>query len=278
MDVRDTISGIMNLPKTEIGNISEVKKGMTNQSFLFSCDGEEYILRIPGVGTSMLIDRKREAAVYNVLKDSDICDHIIYFNKETGYKISRFYRNACVCNAGNDNDAKRCMIFLRNFHQRKYCVEHSFDLWERINYYESLWTKQTIYEDYNSVKKRVLQLKKYVDMQKKESCLCHIDAVPDNFLLVENEIHLIDWEYAGDGDIALELAAVWIDPAAHRRLAAEYARQASIDEHQLWRQIQRWRPWVQLLMAGWYERRWQQTGDRQFIALADEIWRQLDKK
>ena len=38
---------------------------MTNQSFLFSCDGEEYILRIPGVGTSMLIDRKREAAVYN---------------------------------------------------------------------------------------------------------------------------------------------------------------------------------------------------------------------
>lgn len=90
MDVRDTISGIMNLPKTEIGNISEVKKGMTNQSFLFSCDGEEYILRIPGVGTSMLIDRKREAAVYNVLKDSDICDHIIYFNKETGYKILDF--------------------------------------------------------------------------------------------------------------------------------------------------------------------------------------------
>ena len=71
---------------------------------------------------------------------------------------------------------------------------------------------------------------------------------------------------------------MWIDPAAHRRLAAEYARQASIDEHQLWRQIQRWRPWVRLLMAGWYERRWQQTGDRQFIALADEIWRQLDKK
>ena len=98
------------------------------------------------------------------------------------------------------------MIFLRNFHQRKYCVEHSFDLWERINYYESLWTKQTIYEDYNSVKKRVLQLKKYVDMQKKESCLCHIDAVPDNFLLVENEIHLIDWEYAGMQDPHVDIA------------------------------------------------------------------------
>ncbi len=66
--------------------------------------------------------------------------------------------------------------------------------------------EQTIYEDYNSVKKRVLQLKKYVDMQKKESCLCHIDAVPDNFLLVENEIHLIDWEYAGMQDPHVDIA------------------------------------------------------------------------
>ncbi|WP_154955164.1 thiamine kinase [Klebsiella grimontii] len=106
----------------------------------------------------------------------------------------------------------------------------------------------------------------------------HMDVHAGNIVHGEAGLRLIDWEYAGDGDIALELAAVWIDPAAHRRLAAEYARQASIDEHQLWRQIQRWRPWVRLLMAGWYERRWQQTGDRQFIALADEIWRQLDKK
>ncbi|EPT7105955.1 thiamine kinase [Klebsiella michiganensis] len=106
----------------------------------------------------------------------------------------------------------------------------------------------------------------------------HMDVHAGNIVHGEAGLRLIDWEYAGDGDVALELAAVWIEPAAHRRLAAEYARRASIDEPQLWRQIQRWRPWVQLLMAGWYERRWQQTGDRQFIALADEVWRQLDKK
>ena len=105
-----------------------------------------------------------------------------------------------------------------------------------------------------------------------------MDVHAGNIVRGEAGLRLIDWEYAGDGDIALELAAVWIDPVAHRQLTAEYVRQAHIDELQLWRQIQRWRPWVRLLMAGWYERRWQQTGDRQFITLADEIWRQLDKK
>ena len=33
-----------------------------------------------------------------------------------------------------------------------------------------------------------------------------------------------------------------------------------------------------MLMAGWFECRWQQSGDKQFISLADEIWRQLSDK
>jgi hypothetical protein len=39
-----------------------------------------------------------------------------------------------------------------------------------------------------------------------------------------------------------------------RQLVTAYARRAAIDERLLWRQVQRWRPWVLLLMAGWYER------------------------
>lgn len=106
----------------------------------------------------------------------------------------------------------------------------------------------------------------------------HMDVHAGNIVHAEKALRLIDWEYAGDGDIALELAAVWIAPEAHRQLVSDYARLARIDERQLWRQVQRWRPWVILLMAGWYERRWQQTGDRQFITLADETWCQLDKE
>ncbi|MGP4880403.1 thiamine kinase, partial [Klebsiella pneumoniae] len=80
------------------------------------------------------------------------------------------------------------------------------------------------------------------------------------------------------GDIALELAAVWITPGERRRLVEAYARRAAIDAQLLWRQVALWRPWVLLLMAGWYEMRWRQSGDRQFITLADEIWCQLDNE
>ena len=86
---------------------------------------------------------------------------------------------------------------------------------------------------------------------------------------VPTGIRLIDWEYAGDGDVALELAAVWVeDDTARQRLIGDYARIAHLDAGQLARQVRRWRPWVVMLMAGWFEMRFQQSGEKQFIALA----------
>lgn len=107
----------------------------------------------------------------------------------------------------------------------------------------------------------------------------HMDVHGDNIVLTSAGLRLIDWEYAGDGDIALELAAVWVeDERQHRQLADAYAARARIDARQLWRQIRLWHPWVIMLKAGWFEYRWRQTGEQQFIRLADETWRQLRMK
>lgn len=103
----------------------------------------------------------------------------------------------------------------------------------------------------------------------------HMDVHAGNIVHTPDGLRLIDWEYAGDGDIALELATIDMTPEARRQLITAYARLTAMNEQQLWEQVQRWRPWAIVLMAGWYERRWQQTGERQFITLADKSWRQL---
>jgi thiamine kinase len=106
----------------------------------------------------------------------------------------------------------------------------------------------------------------------------HMDIHAGNLVHTQNGLRLIDWEYAGDGDVALELAAVWLEDEAQRQsLVNEYARQAKMDVDGLWQQVRRWRPWVLMLMAGWFECRWQQTGEQQFITLANETWCQLKK-
>ena len=107
----------------------------------------------------------------------------------------------------------------------------------------------------------------------------HMDVHAGNIVHTPGGIRLIDWEYAGDGDVALELAAVWTESdAARLTLIREYARVAHLDADVLARQVRRWRPWVIMLMAGWFEMRFQQCKDKQFIALADDAWRQLQMK
>lgn len=195
----------------EVTNITLLKKGMTNRSFLFSCKDKKYIMRIPGEGTDQLINRRQEAAVYQTIAGRKICDEIAYINPENGYKITEYLDGARVCDAEKEEDLQKCMKKLREFHGQKLRVDHSFDLFGQMEYYESLWEgTPSAYKDYEKTKAHVLQLKDYIEANAGERVLTHIDAVPDNFLFVEEngkeEIRLIDWEYAGMQDPHVDIA------------------------------------------------------------------------
>lgn len=204
-----TITDVLNTQIEEITDVTLMKKGMTNRSFLFSCNGERYIMRIPGEGTEQLIDRCAEHVVYETIKDRELCDETIYFNPDQGYKISRFLNQIRVCNPKNQADVSRCIKRLREFHQMKLEVSHYFDIREQIEFYESLWMgNPSVFADYPAVKERVLALQPFIDSLQVERCLTHIDAVPDNFLIseIDDTIWLIDWEYAAMQDPHLDLA------------------------------------------------------------------------
>ncbi len=191
----------------DIKEITLLKKGMTNRSFLFSCRGKRYIMRIPGEGTDQMINRKNEYKTYQELEGKGICDPVIYIDSDTGYKMTSYLKNARVCDPQNEKDVKRAMDYLRGFHERKLRVEHTFDLFGQMEWYESLWNgAKSVYMDYDETKKNVYLLKNYVDRQPKTWALTHIDAVPDNFLYVGEDTYLIDWEYAGMQDVHVDIA------------------------------------------------------------------------
>ncbi|NLK39854.1 MAG: NTP transferase domain-containing protein [Clostridiales bacterium] len=206
------IANIMQVPPDDIKNITVVKKGMTNRSFLFTCKGRQYMMRIPGEGTDKMINRKQEYAVYQTIKNLAISDIIQFIDPENGYKITTFWENARTCDPENFDDVALCMQRLRQFHNMKLTVGHKFDIFGQIEYYESLWNgASSCYRDYAETKRKVFELKPYIISQPKDYCLTHIDAVPDNFLFLQKEdgdveIRLIDWEYSGMQDPHVDIA------------------------------------------------------------------------
>ena len=211
-DAIEIIADVFNVPDNQISDINVLKKGMTNRSFLFSCMGQRYIMRIPGEGTSELINRRQEAAVYQIIKDKGISDEIVYINPDNGYKITKFIDNARVCDADNADDLKLCMDKLRTFHSMGLKVDHEFDIFGQMEYYETLWNgRPSLYRDYEQTKNNVLKLRNIIDRLPKEYVLTHIDANADNFIISRDEqgkevASLIDWEYAGMQDPHVDLA------------------------------------------------------------------------
>ena len=104
----------------------------------------------------------------------------------------------------------------------------------------------------------------------------HMDIHPGNVVATADGLRLIDWEYAADGDIALEVAALCAAVNGEEtHWIIGYAQRANLSPTQLLQQVRRWQPWLHLLMASWYQLRAEQTQDAFLQQLAQASWHDL---
>lgn len=206
-EIMNVISKELSVKREDIADIFILEEGKTNSNFRFTAKNKEYIMRVPGKGSNELVNRDNEYAVYKLLKGRKISDEVLYISPQNGYKISKFVRGAKTCDPYNKNEVLKCMAKLREFHEYDLEAAHDFDPFEEIEKYENLRGESpSKYKDYQETKENIMSLKEIIDQFPKEKVLSHCDSVPGNFLLAEDEVYLIDWEYAGMQDPHLDIA------------------------------------------------------------------------
>ena len=187
--------------------LTPLKKGMTNNSFVFSIQDKRYIIRVPGVYTESIINRQQEMAVYSAINNETFLEPVVYMDSKTGYKISRFIECSHTVDSRNWYEVSLALQKLKRFHNKNLKVSHSFDIFNMIEYYESLYSQESVYKDYKYVKRNILSLQPVIEQLVTDWTLCHIDSVCDNFLITKNnQVYLIDFEYAGMQDPDLDIA------------------------------------------------------------------------
>lgn len=216
-DALSVIADTLKCSTDEITDIRMLKKGVTNHSFVFNVKGDKYIMKIPSDIDNVQINRRNEKEVYDLIKDTGLCDVPVYFNAENGYRISHYIENARCCNKDDIDDVRMCMRKLKQFHDMKLASDLYVDLFERINKYEELWNgNRSVFGDYKKTKKNVFGLREFIESHKNPYQLIHMDAVHDNFLFDnsrqgEMSLQLIDWETAGMQDKNVDVAMFAID-------------------------------------------------------------------
>ncbi len=191
--------------------------GLTNHTYKVTMeDGAEYVARIPGEGTEELIVRKDEMASTKLACDLGVDAEMLYFG-EDGSKITRYIKNAVTMSADTIKDPLRIRQVADIFRKMHSCGVDTgvpFEVFDMAAGYEKIINDNNVpmYDDYAAMKAEVMRIKAEVDASCEiKKVPCHNDALCENWVVGDDRMYLIDWEYAGMNDGMWDVADVSIE-------------------------------------------------------------------
>lgn len=211
-NIIDYICDVFNCTSDAITELKPLQKGLSNSVLSFCYNGGKYVFRYPGLGSDVLVDRGRESIVQKQIEDAGVDTSLIAMSVSYGWRISRFVQNRPF-NYHDVNDMVRGVIQLRKLHAVKPKVRWEFDLREKWEFIKSLIPAEKYgdnfaeFSGFSDIKDRVYKLYELAQTDGVKKCLTHGDCRDENFLINDQEIHLIDWEYAGYGDPGFDIGS-----------------------------------------------------------------------
>jgi thiamine kinase-like enzyme/choline kinase/predicted transcriptional regulator len=212
IQLKDYLIDALNITFDDIKEVQPFG-GMTNKNFKLIVHDKEYVLRIPGNGTEQMINRKEEKVNLMHVSKMGIDTKLIYFNEETGVKVSELIQDAETLNSKTSKRQDYMELttsILRKLHFSNVIMANHFNVFEKIEQYDRLMNEVNgqPYEYYDEVKLQVLKLQEVYQTMNIVLAPCHNDTVPENFVKSGvGKLYLIDWEYAGMNDPIWDVAA-----------------------------------------------------------------------
>lgn len=225
------ICSVLKCEPNQIFDIDVINAGLTNVSFSFKCRDAKYVYRHPGGTAGNLVDRKSELFAQMAAKKIGLDKSVIYMDV-SGWKISYFVENAKNCNFElYDNQLKIGMEYLHKLHSVK--TNDEVKIFDNVVEGKKLMkiaslTKGNLLKEFSSIIEKVERLYEFIKKDAENLglglVLCHNDTYEPNYLYdSNNEIYLIDWEYAGLNYAANDIGCIlcrydWTDAQIERYL------------------------------------------------------------
>ncbi|MGL5964311.1 MAG: phosphotransferase [Fusobacteriaceae bacterium] len=216
-EIKNILISVLDIELIDIDEI-EILGGMTNKNYLVNINKKRYVLRIPGAGTESIINRYSEKINAKEASKIGVDKELIYFNSDTGIKISEYIENAETLNPETSKKIENIQLtskLLKKLHSSNISFDNKFNIFEEILKYEKLIKNEELflkYENYFKIRKKIFNFEKILKNNGYKIVSCHIDTVPENFIKNDiGEIYLIDWEYSGMNDPMWDLAAHFLE-------------------------------------------------------------------
>ena len=191
--------------------------GLTNHTYRVILEsGDDLVFRLPGEGTEEMIRRNDEKISTQLASSLGIDTDILYFD-ETGVKIMRYIPDAITMSEDLLKDPVNIAHVADIFRQLHTCgidTKVPFEVFDMAANYEKIIHELNVpmFEDYASIKHQVMSIKSNIDsIMEIQKVPCHNDPLCENWIIGQDRIYLIDWEYAGMNDGMWDIADVAIE-------------------------------------------------------------------
>jgi len=189
---------------------SPLTGGITNLNYKIEADGQVYVLRITGAGTDKLgIRREIEYKANLEAGRLGVAPEVIFFIEPEGYLVTRFVDGVQVPpeEMVKDTNIRRVMEKIRTFHTQCPPLDGEFNVFRRIEYLTSISRSNQCKfpDDFDWIQAKMREAEAAMLKDLYTPTPCHDDLLNLNFLDDHGDMKILDWEYAGMGDIYFDL-------------------------------------------------------------------------
>jgi len=184
--------------------------GITNQNYRVDIGGETFVLRIGGKGTHLLgIDRGRERTCTAIAAQMGVGAEVVHFlaSENEEVLITRFIVGTSIApeTAAQPETLRRIVDSMHRYHGGP-DFPGSFSPFETVRSYHKLALEYGV--SFPDTLPQVFALMTQIEQaigSLDQPKPCHNDLLASNFIDDGHIIRILDWEYAGMGDLFFDL-------------------------------------------------------------------------
>ena len=213
--------------------------GITNRNYVVTVGGVRYVLRVPGRDTELLgIDRANEHRAAMVAADAGVGPEVVAFLPESGCFVSRFVEGAHVPEEDlRSGDALELVVASVRLLHACPPIPSTFPVFRIVERYRETAASRgvaipPVYDEAHALAGRI---EAAFAASPSPLTMCHNDLLNANFLRDGEHVWIVDYEYAGMGDVFFDLGNLAVNNAldddARERLLHHYFLGDVLDRH-----------------------------------------------
>ncbi len=208
--IEEAIARIPYWSKSSVVDIALLPGGVTNFNYRVDVDGESFVVRIGAENTPLLgIDRSREYQCTVAASQTGVGPEVVHFLPDVDVLVTRFItgRSPTAAEMGRPEMIERVVESMHRYHGGQ-AFDGIFLPFRSLAQYHSLARRHaaSLPGDIDHLYRRLGEIEAAVQRQRAVIRPCHNDLWEPNLIDDGRFIRIVDWEYAGMGDVYFDLA------------------------------------------------------------------------